>query len=266
MELLKGGLHAAIRTLWKGLIKMDKELLTLQKELQNDMLLLRKASELEGELSRLKGFEAEIPILIDKARDKCREAEEDISAVEEKIQGLKKELRDKEGAVSDLKGHIIQRRSKLTDVKTNKEYQALLSEMELLEKKIGKNEERQLSIMEELDGLGVALKAKKKDFDVEKQKFEEVKKQKELEKTRLKEAIKEESAKKDEIFSQINPKLALQYERLVTTGKRDAVVAYKSQACQSCYARTTPQEEVMMRRGNVIVICPHCSRFLYWGE
>lgn len=244
---------------------MNTETATPQDKTQNPMSLLRKASELEAEISRLKGFEASIPELMDKAREKLRKAEEDISSAEGKTQGLKKELRDKEGEVSGLKDQIIQRRSKLTDVKTNKEYHALLSEIEMLDKKIASNEERQLFIMEELDVMNAGLKEKKKDAEAEKQKFEEVKKQKELEKVRLAEAIAEESGKKDEIFSRLDPKLVQQYDRLVVAGKRDAVVAYKFQACQACYGRTTPQEEVLMRRGDAIVICPQCSRFLYWG-
>lgn len=239
---------------------------TAQDPVESQLSLLRRVSELDVEVAKLKSFEARIPIALEKAQEDCRQAEEVLRAAETVLQNLKKELRDKEGEVQTLKEQIGNRRGKLTDVKTNKEYTALLSEIDLLQAKIGQNEERQLAIMEEVETQNGALKEKKNLVEAEKRNFEEVQKQKELEKIRLGEATAEELAKRDEVAGQLDPKLAQQYDRLISSGKPDAVVAYKSQACQSCYARLTPQEEVLLRRGRDVISCPQCSRFLYWGE
>ena len=207
---------------------------TVQDQLESQGTLLRRVSELDAEIARLKSFEARIPLALEKAGEQCRQAEGAVQAAEKSIQDLKKELRDKEGEVLSLREQIGNRRGKLTDVKTNKEYTALLSEMDLLQEKIRQNEERQLSIMEELESMNGSMKEKKSLVESEKRNFEEVKKQKEQERIRLGEAVAEESAKRTEVYGRLDPKLAQQYERLGLTGKKDAVVAYKDQACQLC--------------------------------
>ncbi len=245
---------------------MENEMTVVKSEIESHISILRKMSELDVEIAKLKNNEAGIPYVIETVEGKCREAGEEVRTMEENIKELKKELRDKEGEAKGAQDHIGTKRSRLTDVKTNKEYAAILSEMELLEGQISENEERQLAVMEELEGLEVELKQKKANLEAEKRKFEEFKKQKEIEKIRIRETIEEETVKRGDVYSRLGPELAQQYDRLIESGKENAVVAYKSQACQMCFARTTPQEEVLMKRRKDIVSCPQCGRFLYWGE
>lgn len=245
---------------------MEDEITNVQDQIERRISILRKISELDMKIAELKNIEAGIPHVIETVGKKSREAAEEVLAMESRIPELKKELREKEGEVKGFQEQIGNKRSKLTDVRTNKEYSAILTELELFEGKIGESEERQLAIMEELEVLDGALKRGKANLKEEKQKFEEFKKQKEVEKVRLKETVEEETVNRAEISDSLDPELVRMYDRMSKTGKKNIVVAYKSQACQICFARVTPQDEVLMRRGKDIISCPQCGRFLYWGE
>lgn len=243
-----------------------EETVSVKDELNSDMGVLRRLSEHDAEIAKLRGFEEGIPRSIEMAREGCEKAEEAVRSAEKNLEELQKELREKEGEAKDFQQQIISRRSKLTDVKTNKEYAALLAEADALKEKTAENEDRQLAIMESLEGLNKEIKEKKSELETEKKNFEEVKKQKELEQGRLKEAIADETAKRDDVLTRLDPEIAQMYERLVSSDKRNAIVGYKAQACQACFARITPQDEIRLRRGKDIIPCPQCNRFLYWME
>ncbi len=245
---------------------ISEELDTIKREFNSELTNLRKLGEHDAEIAKLKSFEAEIPRFLERAKEHYLEAEEEVRSFEEEIDNLKKELRTKEGEVKSFKDQMGQKRSKLVDVKTNKEYSAIQAEMKTTEEKIAENEERQLAIMESLEGIDGELKQQKEALAEEKRKFEEITKQKEQEKIRLMEAMEEEKAKKADSTDRIDPDTIKIYNSLVKSGKTDAITEYKNQACQICFARITPQEEILLSRGKDIIFCPQCGRFLYSKE
>ncbi len=56
------------------------------------------------------------------------------------------------------------------------------------------------------------------------------------------------------------------YERLLGNKKDRVVVPLENRCCSGCHIILTAQHENLVRRGERLVFCEHCSRIHYWQE
>lgn len=151
--------------------------------------------------------------------------------------------------------------ARLKDLKTNREYQALLREIGFAKKASGELSEeitrleaelktKQEALAEAKTQLGVKndeLAAKKKDVD---------KALKEVDKS-----FTAEAKRRDELFGDI-PKDLLSRYKLIRKRTNLVVVNAKGGACQGCFMALPPQLFNQVRRGDTLYTCPNCHRIL----
>ncbi len=56
------------------------------------------------------------------------------------------------------------------------------------------------------------------------------------------------------------------YERLLANKKDRVVVPLENRTCSGCHIALTAQHENLVRKGERLVFCEHCSRIHYWQE
>jgi hypothetical protein len=56
------------------------------------------------------------------------------------------------------------------------------------------------------------------------------------------------------------------YERLLSNKKDRVVVPIEHRTCSGCHIVLTAQHENLVRKGEKLVFCEHCSRIHYWQE
>lgn len=56
------------------------------------------------------------------------------------------------------------------------------------------------------------------------------------------------------------------YERLLNNKKDRVVVPLENRCCSGCHIMLTAQHENLVRRGERLIFCEHCSRIHYWQE
>ncbi len=61
-------------------------------------------------------------------------------------------------------------------------------------------------------------------------------------------------------------KLLQIYERLLRNKKDRVVVPIENRTCSGCHIVLTAQHENLVRKGENLVFCEHCSRIHYWQE
>lgn len=71
---------------------------------------------------------------------------------------------------------------------------------------------------------------------------------------------------RDELVVQANPEVFKIYERLLNNKKDRVAVPLESRCCSGCHIMLTAQHENLVRRGERLVFCEHCSRIHYWQE
>jgi hypothetical protein len=56
------------------------------------------------------------------------------------------------------------------------------------------------------------------------------------------------------------------YEKLLQNKKDRVIVPIENRCCSGCHIMVTAQHESLVRKGERLVFCEHCSRIHYWHE
>lgn len=69
---------------------------------------------------------------------------------------------------------------------------------------------------------------------------------------------------REELAKAADPEVLRIYERLVRNKKDRVIVPIENRTCSGCHIALTAQHENVVRKGNNLVFCEHCSRIHYW--
>jgi predicted nucleic acid-binding Zn-ribbon protein len=182
------------------------------------------------------------------------------------IADMKKSTKQLEADVQTENDHMAKIKTKLTAVKTNKEYTAILTEVESVKEKVSAFEDKELEIMESLEEKSGELPAIESRFKEEENNFKEYKAKKEAEAERVQGEREVVKGRRQGILDTIEPKRLELYNRILKRNNGVAVVAIRESMCQGCFHRLRPQVIIDVKVGEEIVECAHCYSFLYWVE
>jgi uncharacterized protein len=77
---------------------------------------------------------------------------------------------------------------------------------------------------------------------------------------------KELKAKRDQLLPHANPEVLKIYERLLANKRDRVIVPIENRNCNGCHISLTAQHENLVRKGERLIFCEHCSRILFWPE
>ncbi|MCM8818513.1 MAG: C4-type zinc ribbon domain-containing protein [Candidatus Omnitrophica bacterium] len=223
-------------------------------KLQNiDIEILEKEEEINSLFQKEKEFNKKIEI-----------EEKKIKEIKEELKKLQLDKKEKELEIKSYEEEVKNLNQKLDNVKTNKEYEALLIEIANFKKKISEIEEQLLILMEAEDE-----KIKKEKFIEEELKKvkEDVFKKMEEEKKKAEELKKEVSKKKQEreiYIKEIPSSDYLLYEKIRKTKKDNIAIAkVEDGVCSGCNMSLPTYIVEMVKKKEKVVQCENCSRILY---
>ncbi len=73
-------------------------------------------------------------------------------------------------------------------------------------------------------------------------------------------------AQRDELAKKANSDFLSTYEKLLRNKKDRVIVPIENRTCSGCHIVLTAQHENLVRKGENLVFCEHCSRIHYWQE
>lgn len=73
-------------------------------------------------------------------------------------------------------------------------------------------------------------------------------------------------SKRDALAKSADPDTLHIYERLLRNKKDRVIVPIENRTCSGCHIVLTAQHENLVRKGENLVFCEHCSRIHYWQE
>ncbi len=71
---------------------------------------------------------------------------------------------------------------------------------------------------------------------------------------------------RDALAKTADPEVLRIYERLLNNKKDRVVVPIENRTCSGCHIALTAQHENVVRKGERLTFCEHCSRIHYWQE
>jgi hypothetical protein len=229
---------------------------------------LQRLQELQVLDSRVAGLERKleaIPVRIQAIRDGLQQAKTAVDAIRGKLDGARKDMRTKE---KELEYQAAQRKkleAKLYEVKTNKEYSAVLAEIEGAKVEKDRLEEEILALMELQERLGrevVDGDARVRPQEAE-ARVQEAAAAEEL--RALDVDLEAGRSEREQVARDVPRDVLVQYGRLLRQRGGLAVALVGSNGiCSGCRVTLTPQRFNEVRQSSQIFVCESCGRFLYY--
>jgi predicted nucleic acid-binding Zn-ribbon protein len=204
------------------------------------------------------------PLKIAQAELTLREFQTGLDKIIQKLDLIEKKKREKEGSLDDINEKIGKIKGRISEIKTNKEYQAHLMEIESVEKERYAIEDAILLFMEQIDAILKQKKSEEDRMQSERNRINEFKRKLEQE---MQEAEREMQQLKDtrlKITETIDSESYSQYMSLFETYNGLAVVEVKEEICMGCNMNVPPQLYVEVKKKEEIFNCPQCRRILFF--
>jgi|WetSurMetagenome_2_1015567.scaffolds.fasta_scaffold65527_2 uncharacterized protein len=232
--------------------------------INGDLELLLRLQNIDYDLGELERSKEYIPDMMDNLRREIADCEDKLKGAEETLTQARLEQKDIELQLQDKQDKLRKLQDKMMAIKTNKEYDALVSEIDQIKQAIAALETRDMELLEvtenqqkemaklneqlgAIKGVNVGQLASLQDqIDSVGSKMTSMEKQ------------------RHDLAGQINPRAMSVYER-IRKGKGGAVVvAVKKRACGACYKALPPQKIQEIKLGEKLITCDSCGRMLVW--
>ena len=206
-----------------------------------------------------------VPRHLSALREELKKKEEDTLRLKKELEKLAVERKEKELELESNQETIRKYQAQLYTVKTNKEYAALLHEIEELKRKNARLEDEILELMDRGESGEIALDKEKKKLEEEREGYKKEEKKGEEKIAQLKNQLLQLEEKRDTLTVKIEDSLLSRYERIMKT-KGTALAPVVNAACGGCHLQLPPQVISEVRLGRKVVTCERCSRILYWEK
>jgi len=232
---------------------------------REDIKALVEVQKMDTDIAKKAAIIEAIPSKVSSVEQPLREARSSYEKAKQRYEAHVKKKKEKEGLLDEIHEKIKKLRGRTSEIKTNKEYQAHLKEIESVEKEQRGVEDDVLFLMEAADTAQKELKANEARVKSEEEKIEGFRKKLQEE---VEEAEREMNALKlqrEQLVKGIEGELYHLYVQLLETKRGLAVVQTRDEVCQGCYMNIPPQLFVEIKKNEKIIQCPQCNRILYWN-
>jgi uncharacterized protein len=231
-----------------------------------DLRNLVALQELELRIASLQKQIFDIPNKAQAFENELRRLRSEFQTRSAHMKELTNHRRMLEGQVDTTKSKLSRLKDQLMAVKTNKEYTAMLHEIQMAEEQIRAEEDKILEIMEEMETKENHIKDAEQELNKKSAELQDsIKKTNEsapqLESELVK--LREEKALKE---SQVGMDLLARYRRIAEARKGIALAEAKDELCSACHVRIRPQMYADLIRTQTIQVCDSCSRLLFHRE
>ena len=231
-----------------------------------DLRNLIALQDIELKTASLQKQVADIPNKIQAFENELRRTQSEYQNRVALLKDLSNKRRTLEGAVDLSRTKLSRLKDQLMSVKTNKEYTAMLHEIQAAEEQIRGEEDKILEVMEQTENMELDLKGAEQEMQ---KKSAELREQIRLtnESAPLLEAeLTKLIDQKRLTEAQIGADLLSRYRRIAEVRKGVALAEAKDELCSACHVRIRPQMYAELLRTENIHACDSCSRILFSRE
>ena len=232
--------------------------------MKEQLELLWELQKIDLDLKSIKEEQDRFPKEMKKLDEKQDIEKERIQKEKEKLELLEKERKQKEKSLLLEQDKVKRAEGRLFEIKTNKEYQALLTEVDAIKEATSRAEEEILQVMDEIDELKKILLKREKEIAATLEKIEGERKEIQERMVKGDVAWKGKMKRRETLNKQIESKLFKLYNTLKEKRQGIGVVSVKHETCQGCFVNVPPQMFIEVQKNNALIRCPHCNRILYW--
>ncbi len=218
---------------------------------------------IDTQLDSIHVLKGELPIEV-------QDLEDEIEGLEVRLKRLQDDMKDIEGniakytnTIKEAEMLILKYEKQQDNVKNNREYEALMKEIELqkLDIQLANKRIKEAKIGVQNKDLTIQaskarLESKHKDLDLKKEELNKIIKDTEKEEEKL-------TKKREKAEKKIEDRLLKNYNRVRNSSKNGlAVATVERDSCGGCFNKIPLQLQAEIIKRKVIIPCEHCGRIL----
>ncbi len=234
--------------------------------MNGDLELLLKLQSIDYDLGELERSKEYIPDMMENLQREIKDSDAKLQEVTGALSTDRLEKKDAELQLQEKQEKLKVLQDRMMAIKTNKEYDALVSEIDQIKESISDLETRTLELMGEIEKYEKELddlKAQTASItDINSGQLKSL--QEQIDSVGSKILSKEKD--RLDLVSKVNKRVIATYDRIRKGKGGAAVVAVKKRACGACYKALPPQRIQEIKLGERIITCDSCGRMLIWTD
>ncbi len=206
------------------------------------------------------------PLELKSLEDRFNSAEEKRNKVVEKVTHIQEQQKRISFDIDNDVANIKKSKNKLAQVSNQREYHAMMREMDSMEKQNRTREEEKVALQEEMQLQEEALAEIDRDYLALKAELE-------VRREGLQERIDSAEGKlssleadRSNAGSEVPAPVFQRYEFIRHRLDHPVIVPVEAGICSGCNISIPPQSFIELQRGQQILSCPNCQRLVYWCE
>jgi len=233
---------------------------------QEQLQTLKELQELDQERRHLAQQQQTLTDEAGQLNGAVERIQEMVDSLAAAIAGLQEERKELTGKVEHERGLSARAEARLPQIKTQREYLAVLKEVDTAKKQIKDLNDQIAGKDRELEAL-LADKAEK-DGELAALSEQTAARQQEIDAAlaTITAGLAEQGRQRDALTGQLPVTLRKRYDMLIERRNGLAVVEARGGACLGCNMHLPPQLFNRLFVAKEVQTCPHCSRLLFLGE
>jgi uncharacterized protein len=229
-----------------------------------DLQSLIHLQELDSNAERLRRRMADLPAAQAVLDERLAQLSAAVSAIKERMAASQTARREIEKDLAAVQSRLSKYKEQLMEVKTNKEYHAMQTEIGTAEENVRRQEDRLLERMEEaetqasdLKAAEAALKAGQADVSRDRQQLD-------AERAAIERELAGTTAERAALAANVSAQALALFEHVSKHRRGLAMSEARDGLCTQCHVRLRPQVYNNVRRNDGLLQCESCSRILYY--
>jgi hypothetical protein len=229
-----------------------------------DLQFLIQLQELDTTADRLRRRIADLPAVQTALDERLAALTGTVAAVKDRMSVSQTARRDVEKDLAAVQGRLSKYKDQLMEVKTNKEYHAMQTEIGAAEELVRRQEDLLLDRMEEAETHAAELKAAEAALHTGQADVTSERRQLDAERTAIEAQLETTTRERVQIALGVSESALTLFEHVSKHRKGFAMSAARDGHCTQCHVRLRPQVYNEVRRNETLIQCESCSRILYF--
>ena len=229
-----------------------------------DLKFLIRLQELDSAAERLRRRMADLPAAQAALEARLANLTAAVAGVKERIAASQTSRRDTEKDLAAVQARLSRYKDQLMEVKTNKEYHAMQTEITAAETLVRREEDRLLERMEEAELFAAELKAAEAALKSGQSELKGSLQQMETDRVATEQELEKTGTERAQVSAAVSPAVLALFERVSKHRRGLAMSEARDGLCTQCHVRLRPQVYNELRRNESVMQCESCSRILYF--
>ncbi|MDD5097184.1 MAG: C4-type zinc ribbon domain-containing protein [Candidatus Omnitrophica bacterium] len=235
-------------------------------DLKTQIIGLVNLQEVDSEIYSLKNEKEAKPLEIKAIESAFDEKKANLAQLEKKSLDLQKQRKEKELELGSKEEAGKKLQGQLYSLKTNKEYQTMLQQIQDAKADGELVEEKILILFEEADNVKKEIAQENIKIKEEEKVFLEQKNKIQIRISEIDEKLAGLESKRKQLTPGLDTKVFSAYERILNSRDGLAIVTVIDNSCAGCHMNVPPQVINLIKMYERIVTCEVCNRILYIKE